>query len=686
MRRGAPLSALITGTVMILIVATTGVVGWSGYSGALETVDELGQQLADNLADQTTAQTLRFLEGAVPNAELSTALLEQGLLDPADPDALLAYLERSLDANERFSWISWGEASSGNFLGVYRQGAGQPMRRTRRSAIDDAHTLYVVEERGPDGWTIVERAAGARYDTRVRPWFMGAKDLPRGEGTWIDPYLFSERQQPGVTFSMPVRDRDDALVGVYGVDFEMAPMSAFLASLDGGRSSRAYVLTAEGLVVGHPSGELVRHTERGADFWPAAEHPDPILSGAWAASLAQEDRSRPFSFGEYLAVTTPFPPDSGIPWVVMTVVLRKDLLGHAEEQAVRSATFGVFAVIIALWLGMRLSRIIARSLDELRAELSRVARLDLYGAPVSRSMIREFNDMGQATEVMKQGLQAFARYVPQQLVRQLLKAGGEAKLGAERRELSVLFSDIGGFTTVVESTEPDVVLHSLGVYLDGMNEAIGAHKGTVCQYLGDGIMAVWGAPEPLVDHALRTCRGALAMQEHATALLAQSASTGAPRLPTRIGIDTGEVMVGNIGAHERFNYGVLGDTVNTAARLESLNKIYGTAIIVGERTVALVGDAMVFRTLDRVLLKGKRNPVLIYELMGASGAVAPALLQTRAVYEAALDHYFAGRFAEALSALGDCTDTPSCVLRDRCARFAAHPPAGWEGVFVLSEK
>ncbi len=274
----------------------------------------------------------------------------------------------------------------------------------------------------------------------------------------------------------------------------------------------------------------------------------------------------------------------------------------------------------------------------------------------------------------------------------MLAAGGDARLGAVRRELTVLFSDIGGFTTVVEGNEPEVVLAALGTYLDGMNDAVDGSRGTVCQYLGDGIMAFWGAPEPLVDHAVQACRGALAMQAHADRLLEEATQTGAPPLPTRMGINSGEVLVGNIGAHERFNYGILGDTVNATARMESLNKVYGTRILVGERTIALAGQTMAFRAVDRVLLKGKRHPTRVFELLGEAGAVSESMRACTEAYEAGLGLLASQRFTDALVCFQAAHvhrpgDGPSQLMEDRCRGFIAEPPpASWDGVTVLSEK
>jgi adenylate cyclase len=689
-RRSLPLSALVTGAFLALILATTSVVAWSGLQGARQTVDELWTQIADSIARRTAAEALRFLEPAEPHAHLSAALLEGGTLDPLDHDQLLAYLEESIDAHPAFTWVSWGYAGDGAFLGVYRVGPGQPLHRTVRTQ-EDAGTHYVVQRRDEGGWVTIEDHTGVRhYDARDRPWYRAAAGRPGGDGTWVDPYLFHNREQPGVSYAIPVHGPSGSLVGVYCVDFEMAPLSRFLATLRIGRTGRAYIVGRDGEVIGHPDGSLVHLTTDGRDLWDAAAHPDPMLSQAWRAWTERGRPGEPYSFGRYLAVASPF-GSATVPWTVLTVVPRQELLGHAERQAQRAIAFGALASVLALLLGVALSRGLSRGVTALERELLRTARLDLTdeGDPaLGDSPIRELAEMGRATLQMKQGLRAFSRYVPHQLVRQVLASGREARLGAERRELTVLFSDIAGFTTVVESTPPDVVLAALGAYLDGMNEAIALHRGTVCQYLGDGIMAFWGAPEPMADHAARACRGALAMQANAQRLVSEAGDNGHPSLPTRIGLDTGEVMVGNIGASDRFNYGILGDTVNTAARLESLNKQYGTRIVVGARTAELAGDGFLFRPLDRVRVRGKQRPVVVHELLAEADDAGPELLAAVAAWGEAYEAYLERRFVEAKSGFEaflrlSAGDVPALQLVARCEQYMADPPSpDWDGVHV----
>lgn len=698
-RRGLPLLGLVTAATMSLIALATAVVGAGTYLSATSSIDRLWHELAISLAERTAQKSLRFIEPAGPAAHAARDMIRTGQLDPSNERAVLDYLVVGLDANPNLTWLAFGRAD-GTYLATTRwphDDGTVRLRRIERHMRSDGQADQAVDERDAVGtWRrVVDDVMD--YDPRRRPWWKAVESRRDGTGAWIDPYIYASRLQPGVTYALPVRDASGALVGVLTADFEASPLSDFLATFEVGERGRAYIVTADGQVVGHPAHELVAVAADGEPtIYDAATHPDAMLAGAWAELQARAGSdSEAFEFGEYLAMARPFPAASGIPWLVLTVVPSDDFYGEVRQQVRRSLWVTLLVALVALVIGLLLSRMLSRNVGALREEMHRLARFEIAddGFESTRSLVREINEMGDATGVMKRGLRSFARYVPHQLVRQLVKAGGEAHLGGEEREVTVLFSDIAGFTPIVESTPVDEVLEALGEYLGRMNRAIAETDGTVCQYLGDAIMAFWGAPQRQEDHAVRACRGALHMRQAARDLLAEARASGKPELPTRFGLNSGQVMVGNIGAPERFNYAILGDPVNAASRLEGLNKVYGTDIIVGERTAWQVRDALVLRRLDWVRMKGKTRPMIVSELVGEQGQVPEPQLAAVARYEEALELYRSHDFSAAKAAFLDALELyggvdPACeVLAARCAEYDLEPPSPeWDGVFTMTRK
>jgi adenylate cyclase len=293
---------------------------------------------------------------------------------------------------------------------------------------------------------------------------------------------------------------------------------------------------------------------------------------------------------------------------------------------------------------------------------------------------------------MKASLRSFGRYVPTQLVQEVLATGQEARLGGQNRWLSLYFSDIEGFTRISEAMEPGELVEHLGEYLQAMTSIIQEQDGVVDKFIGDGILALFGAPRAVPDHAAEACRAALRSQACLRELATRWQSRGKPLLRARIGLHTGEVIVGNIGTPERFEYTVMGDAVNLASRLEGLNKVYGTYIMGSQAIREAAGPELEWRTLDRVTVVGRSGGTLVGELLGERGGTDAAILAARDRYERALEAYFALDFAAAADGFRAASaarpgDRAAAVLAIRAGELRqSPPPADWDGVYRATSK
>jgi len=316
----------------------------------------------------------------------------------------------------------------------------------------------------------------------------------------------------------------------------------------------------------------------------------------------------------------------------------------------------------------------------------RMRAFDFAPRPV-HSGLREIADVLDGVERAKTSLRALGKYVPIDLVRQLYESNREPQLGGELVEISLMFTDIEGFTSLSERLAPDALARALGRYLEAITGAVRSTDGTVDKFIGDAVMAFWNAPVRVADHPARACRAALRCVEATRALYASAEWEGLPALFTRFGLHTARVMVGHFGSPDRLSYTALGDGVNLAARLEGLCKQYEVAILVSEATAKAAGDAFVFRRIDRVAVKGKKQAVVVCELLGEAGTCDAKEPAARA-YEKALDAYFARDFEGALAMLGAIEgDPPSRLLQERCRKMGdSPPPEDWDGVYVATSK
>ncbi len=288
---------------------------------------------------------------------------------------------------------------------------------------------------------------------------------------------------------------------------------------------------------------------------------------------------------------------------------------------------------------------------------------------------------------MKTGLRSFQKYVPADLVRLLIESGQEAELGGTRRELTVYFSDLVGFTSISEKLDPDTLVDLLSHYLDAMTGEILGNDGTVDKFIGDAIMAFWGAPRPHDNHPLAACRTALRNQAQLATLRAEWQRAGLPPLEARIGLHTGPATVGNFGSPNRLDYTAIGDTVNIASRLEGLNRIYGTSILISDATRAAVEGKMITRPIDRVAVKGRDQGILIHELIAEADSLPATDLAWIDHYADALERYFAADWTAARDGFDTVlrakpADPAAQLLRERCQTYSANPPTGaWHGIF-----
>jgi adenylate cyclase len=287
----------------------------------------------------------------------------------------------------------------------------------------------------------------------------------------------------------------------------------------------------------------------------------------------------------------------------------------------------------------------------------------------------------------------FGTYVDSNVVRILINNPSLAKLGGEKHEITILFTDIKGFSSISEKVSEDVLVKLLNIYFTDMTNVVLANGGAVDKFIGDSIMAFWGAPLPDSDSAYHACVTAVHMQSQLDKLQTRLLKIGGVAIKQRIGVNTGLCIVGNMGSEQKKNYTVTGDPVNLASRLEGVNKQYGTGILISEFTHKKVGNRLVTRLVDRVQVVGKSEPVKIYELIDiANKPLDEKMKYFLDIYEQGLKAYQERRWDEGIAfmehALEKVPDDSVCQLYvERMKLYQITPPSdNWSGVFILQSK
>lgn len=299
--------------------------------------------------------------------------------------------------------------------------------------------------------------------------------------------------------------------------------------------------------------------------------------------------------------------------------------------------------------------------------------------------------LSQHERKMIQG--AFSHYVPEKVVKEIIENPDRLTLGGEERVITVMFSDVAGFTSISEKLTPANLVQLLNEYLTEMTDIVLANDGIIDKYEGDAIMAEFGMPVPFENHAHMACKAALQMQKKLYYMREKWQKENKPQLRARIGINTGEVIVGNMGSRNVFDYTVMGDHVNLGSRLEGANKFYGTAIMISEFTYDHVKSDFYTRELDLIRVKGKEKPIKVFELIASKeAALEQKFMEMLDVYAKGLIHYKAQEWDEAIECFENCLklrpeDTPSTEYRSRCIEYKFNSPGpDWDGVTVMKEK
>lgn len=677
------LSLFVLGAIAVSAGAVHALWSRTAEANSRALVDTINQQIVgavEKEIEQIAAQA-RAAHGAI------RTLFFQNVLDSREADKREFVFLSGLQSQSSLSRIVFGWPN-GDFFSARKLGdeeiemseigdmEGKRQIRTDRYKVVVGDIQFEERNFAPTDFSAIDQ-----------PWYKVGFDLDLPHWTYITGH--PDGAHPALAFTGPVQVYVTK-VGVLAIMIEYERLSRFLAGLAVGRTGSAFILSEKDGVIAVPDPKADETTPADFKDQPLLPVASSALTGAikvHGPSLQDAGSMRHVVDGSAYAVT--LTPLAFSDWVLVTVLPEAEFLGPIEATTRRlAAGLGVGLLVFAalsIWLARRF---IAAPLATVAGELRHVENFELGAVRRHTSRLTEIDALSGAISRMATGLSAFGKYLPADLVRTLVAEGIEARPGGSNRQITVLFADIAGFTGLSERLG-DRIVPLLGSYLDLLSRTVGDHRGTVDKFIGDAVMAFWGAPADNPEHALAACRAALACDRGLKAAGIVD-DRGRP-LRMRIGLNSGTALVGNIGSDTRLNYTAIGDTVNLASRLESTNKIYGSTLIIGEATRRAAGDRIVVRELDTIAVYGRLEGTAIFELLGLAeeGPAADWALR----YEAGLRDYrmrnfeaAIARFSEAVALRGS-DDRAAELMIGRCRAFLIEPPpADWAGITILDMK
>lgn len=554
---------------------------------------------------------------------------------------------------------------------------------------------------------VVERV---NFNFKEQNWY---KEVERTHlSYWSDFYQLNHTKKLGITVSdVVVSDYTDQFVGVVGIDINIDGLSEILQQNKVGSDGSVFIAEEKGELIAHSNPSLVKLDEDNkGKIGLIHNSSDSKLKKAWNAYLEDKKNTLAFEEGgeQFVGVISSFPTviakTRGVEdksfrknWKIGTIVNENQFVKKVIEIRRKIVGAALILIIISMFLIFYISNSISRPILTLAEEANKIKNFDLTSTAVVKSSIHELVLLNESIVSMRQNIKSFSKFVPKDLVGKLLKHSHEIKIGGKNQLMTLFFSDIANFTSISESYPADKLSAHLSEYFEELTKIIFKYNGNIDKFIGDAVMAFWGAPNKDKDQAINACKAALAVQKRLTDLNRQWASQDKPIFYTRIGIHTGDAVVGNIGSNDRMNYTAIGNTVNLASRLEGTNKFYNTNIIISEDVLNEIGaNKCQARPLDIVAVKGKTEGVQIYELLGIT--TEPSLIASKEqvafceLFSKAYQFYKESNWDDAIKTLESIRhkfgeDHTVDMYLKRCKDFKKNPPPeNWNGINVLKEK
>lgn len=588
------------GTLILLSVGTVlAITATANFKNTFELLVNSGELTMDNLESEVRT----YVDPAENLADHMVYLVENGIVDVSDRAEVRDTLIGALGSSPQIDGVVFWDK--------------------------DVRPIVVVEE-GDGPIQVIDPPVG---DTRG----LNEQTAPP-RPTWSEPVAVEDFTFINMQTALY---HDNQYVGAFATGIDTSSLSALVREIGGQLGMTAFILYGGNHVLAHPSidappGNLIATQAIGkpAVLTTLAEFGDPILAAfpdretdLPGGSTSFETSVVELNDEGYLFLTKHIEGYGSEPWVIGVYANTEDI-GDQFRRLLGSTAIAFGILLIAILLGFLLARYLARPIIQLSQAEAQIGNLELDNIRVPKSsFIREINDQITAFHRMIDGLRTFETYVPKALVQRIMSQGGTGEIVSSESNLTLMFTDIVSFTKLSENLPPSEVARLLNEHFTIINECIEAEGGTIDKYIGDAVMAFWGAPDAQSDQAARACRAALAIRRRMEQ--AKKTKPGDPRYRVKIAVHSGPLIVGNIGAPGRINYTVVGDTVNTCSRIQDLcvqadDGVSAAIILVSDQTTREAGSTFAFEPAGSFQVKGKSQPVEVFRLIGDAGDDAGA--------------------------------------------------------------
>ncbi len=701
---------ILSSFFILQVITACSIISYTYINGS-RTILDFSNRLMENISDSSISNIAGDFKDVLTSTELGSYLVRDTSKAGVISKDLIQFMMGHVKQYRLVDSVYVG-TESGYFVQIkplqpgttYRvdQGKVLPKKASFALRIVDRSTPKVSEiwiYLDGEGKKLDEESIPEAQITMVhknRPWYQ--KTAKAGASVWTDIFVSDATMESSIACGVPLLSDAGEFIGVISSTVSLKSLATTLQknTLKG----ISMVINQKGEIVAHPvEKNYSKIVGTDTKLMTVDDLSDKSIVIAYRKKELEKNSRFIFNAAEveYIALFKDFVLDGFKDWEFLMITPIDEFIGGVKITQRNTLLICLLILIFSTMIIAFIAKRISMPINNLSAQADRITNFDLEEENEVVSGIQEIQKLQNSISRMRKSLVSFGKFVPKRLVKKLVDRGTEVRIGGKKRQLSILFTDIANFTTISEAYPAEKLVHHLYEYFDEITSIIIGNNGTIDKYIGDSIMAFWGAPQHDSNHFLNCCLSALLCQRRLLDLNRKWGYEKKPELFTRIGIHTGDVIVGNMGSSERMNYTVIGDAVNLAARLEGTNKIYGTNIIVSEFTVKHLNEYAVVRPLDIVAVKGKNEGVTIYELVALKNSdpiVLPTDNQLKfcGEFSKAFRLYLEQRWDDAIKIFIEVQatygkDGPCELYIARCKAFKkSPPPADWDGVYHIHSK
>ena len=555
---------------------------------------KITDSITDNIIEKTNYylnKTNTHIKVLANNNEINNILYSK--------EKNIELMKQYIFSEEHISSVYLGD-NSGNFLQLRRN----PKLSVRSIETIDGKRIEFFEYKKDDFKTYSYESFVSKYTPTVRHWY---KFVQKDTIRISDPYIYDFSKKLGITISYPKYNKYNEKILVAGIDITLESLSKFLkneakkidasiALIDNGNNIIASSLNNKKFI-------NINNTQQKNELIQASAK--YLLGNKKGEVLDLENEKHAF-------VGKTFKIDDTKSWHIILTIPKQTIIQDLEKTLLETIAISIIIIFIFIFIAILISKKLTKPIIQISKDMEELHQLNLDIDVKADSNIVEIKQAQNSLVSLLSGMRSFTKYMPVDLVRILIKTNQEAKIGGNEKELAIMFTDIESFTTISETLSPAELTAQLSQYFNEMSIIITKNQGTIDKYIGDAIMAFWGAPIDIDNSVEKAVSTAIEMQKKLAIMNKKWEKENKAQFKTRIGVHYGKTLVGNIGGDKRMNYTIIGDSVNVASRLEGINKLYSTNIMVSDEVYQQINDKFNMKYIDEIELKGKTTKTKIY--------------------------------------------------------------------------